>query len=532
MVCTYPAEVDRLRTLLKRFIALLLALVLAAGLAACRGKTPEDEETTAPPATQAPPRDTLILPFARQDVLNPYALSAALNRTLSTLLYEGLFLTDETWKARPVLAETIEQTAPLTWLVTLRGGRMFHNGAAVTAADVVYSFNKARATPDFQARLNDISKCAEAEGGVEFTLRAANQYIAANLDFPIVPANSAETGLLPEAKGGYLFSKASTPAGTGRYKLAERDGAFALEYDPRHPGPAPTITAIELYGTHNSGALLYGLEMGNYQFAYDNLNDGEIARVNATTMRVPTTNLIYLGYNSSRGALQDAGVRAALGACINKGALLGEAFHNYARATDTPFPPGWHGITQGDFDKPHNAAGARKALEDLGYTELKNGVRGSRYRQLSFTLLVNSDSPAKMAAARAVRVQLGTYQIAVDVQALPEAQYLATVRGGWFDMYIGEVRLTPDCSLAPLLLSGGPASSGVNVWGAASSAYGQLLQGLVTPAKFVSVFQEEMPFLPLGYRDGMAAAVRGLRVPPGLRRGDLFCGIAEWEFLA
>ncbi|MDR2686607.1 MAG: ABC transporter substrate-binding protein, partial [Oscillospiraceae bacterium] len=245
---------------------------------------------------------------------------------------------------------------------------------------------------------------------------------------------------------------------------------------------------------------------------------------------VPTTNLIYLGYNSSRGALQEPGVRAALGACIDKTALLSEAYHSYARPCATPFPPGWYGVDEGDFEKPYDAAGARKALEDLGYTQLNNGVRGSRYRQLKFTLLVNADSPAKMAAARAVRVQLGTYQIAVDVQALPEAQYLAMVRGGWFDMYIGEVRLTPDCSLAPLLLSGGAATGGVRVWGAASSAYGQLLQGLVPAAQFVGVFREEMPFLPLGYRDGMAAAARGLRVPQGVRRNDLFCKIDQWAF--
>ena len=46
----------------------------------------------------------------------------------------------------------------------------------------------------------------------------------------------------------------------------------------------------------------------------------------------------------------------------------------------------------------------------------------------------------------------------------------------------------------------------------------------------MSVFQEEAPFLPLGYRDGMAAAARGLRVTQGVRRGDLFHGIAAWGF--
>jgi len=509
--------------------ALLLAIWLAAGFCACRKPPPDDVETTAP-TTQGPLRDTIALPFARQDVLNPYALTAVLNRDLGTLLYEGLFLTDETWKPQPVLAEKIEQTGPLTWLVTLKPGRIFHSGSAVTAADVVYSFNKAQRTPDFQARLENVARCTDKEGQVEFTLRGANQYVAANLDFPVVPAYSAETGLLPEAKGGYLFTKSTTPPGTGRYQLAQRGDAFVLEYDGRHPGPAPQLTTIELYGTPGSAALLYGLEMGSYQFAYDNLASGEIARVNASALRVPTTNLVYLGYNSSRGALQEPGVRAALGACINKAALLGEAFHSYARATDTPFPPGWYGVDEGDFAKPHNPAGARKALEDLGYTLLNNGVRGSRYRQLKFTLLVNADSPVKMAAARAVRAQLGEYQIAVDIQALPESQFLATVRGGWFDMYIGEVRLTPDCSLAPLLLSGGAATGGVQVWGAAPSAYGQLLQGLIPAAQFVRVFQEEMPFLPLGYRDGMAAAARGLRVPQSIRQGDLFCNIDQWAF--
>ena len=518
-----------MRIRLKRLPILLLALALAAGFGACRKPPPDDAETTAP-VTQGPPRDTLTLPFARQDVLNPYALTAVLNRDLGTLLYEGLFLTDETWEPQPVLAEKIAQTGPLTWLVTLNPGRVFHNGSAVTAADVVYSFNKAKATPDFQSRLENITKCTAVEDKIEFTLRGANQYIAANLDFPVVPANSAETGLLPEAAGGYLFTKSSTPPGTGRYKLAERENAFVLEYDSRHPGPAPQLTTIELYGTHNSTALLYGLEMGSYQFAYDNLNTGEAALVKAATLRVPTTNLIYLGYNSARGALQEPGVRAALGACINRAALLGEAWHSYARPCDTPFPPGWYGVDEGDFAKQYDPVGARKTLENLGYTLLNNGVRGSRYRQLKFSLLVNADSPAKMAAARAVKVQLGTYQIAVDVQALPEAQFLSMVRGGWFDMYIGEVRLTPDCSLAPLLLSGGAATAGVQVWGAAPSAYGQLLQGLIPAAQFVRVFQQEMPFLPLGYRDGMAAAARGLRVPQNIRRNDLFCGIAQWGF--
>lgn len=520
----------------RSIISALLALVLAAGfvlwLGGC-GTSSGGEETSTPPVTdkdgQPITGDTLRLPFARQDVLDPYALETALNRDLGSLLYEGLFLTDDTWAAQPVLAGGIEQTSALTWLVTVKSGRVFHNGAPVTAADVVYSFNKAKATEDYQARLADVNTCTVSGGAVEFTLRTANQYIAANLDFPIVPDGSAEIGRLEAAQNGYMFTLDSTPSGTGRYQLAADNGEFVLQHDPRHPGKAPALTTIRLYGTNNTAALLYGLELGNYQFVYDNLNSGEVTRVNATPLRVPTTNLIYLGFHSGRGALQDAAVRTALGACINKSAVLGEAYYNYARAVDTPFPPGWHGIKEGDFAKTYNAANALKTLEDLGYNLVNNGVRASKYRQLKFTLLVNKDNPAKLAAARAVKTQLESFQIAVELQSLPLKDYTSAVQRGSFDLYIGEVKLTPDCSLSPLLLSGGKAAGGVQVWGAASSAYGQMLQGLITPAAFVSTFQEETPFLPIGYRDGMAAASRSLHITQEIRRNDLFCGIADWS---
>jgi len=328
---------------------------------------------------------------------------------------------------------------------------------------------------------------------------------------------------------GSADSSKSNPPGTGRYRLQGKDGAFRLLYDKGHPAPAPSLTTIELYGVNNSDALLYGLEMGNYQFAYNNLSGGEIVRVSAATAQVPTTNLIYLGMHSSKGALQDADFRAALAACIDHAAVVGDAWQSWAEPTDTPFPPRWHGLHAEDFARPYNELTARRALEDLGYTELKNGVRASRSRRLSFTLVVHKNNSAKAAAARAIRSQLRNFQIEVTIQSLNKSDYNDAIKDGKFDLYIGELRLGPDCGLSPLLISGGAATKGVQVWGKASSAYGQLLQGLITPAKFVSVFQEDMPFLPLGYRAGMAAFARALRTSD-IRRNDLFAGIADWSF--
>lgn len=521
-------------------ISLLLAALLPA-LAACGPKTnptgntelstggavSQSGETT----TAAPPRatDTISLPFAARDVLNPYLAESQINQALTTLLYEGLFATDDSFAARPVLAAKAEKQSSLQWKITLREGRAFHNGAAVTAADVVYSFQKAKASPRYKARLARVTNLiAQKDGGLLLTLNQANEYIAANLDFPIVPGGSAEAPRLGQAEGGYHFGPEDTPPGTGLYKLALKEGACRLVYDGKRPGEKPALRTLLLYSLNDTGALLYGLEMGSYQFCYDDLSEGKLIKVSAVTARVPTTNLVYLGFQGNRAPLNDVLLREALAACVDSTALS-ECFKGFFRPVDTPFPPAWHGVDASDFAQPYDSAAARQRLIDLGYKEIKDGVRASKTRKLQFTLLVNKDNPFKMAAAGTIQAQLALCQIAVDINAQPEEKYLAAVRAGSFDLYLGEVRLTPDCGLGPLLQAGGAATAGINVWGKAANSYAQLLQGRATPAQFISVFREEQPFVPLGYRDGLAAAARQMNLTPRCRQNDLFFDIVNWK---
>jgi len=518
-----------------RIIALLATcLMLLAMLFAC--VPVGDDDPTLPPGQAdyddtPPPADihSLTLPFARGDVLNPYRAATQLNLELATLLYEGLFLTDETHNPQPVLARSIEQTSPTQFTVRLRN-RSFHNGRRVTAQDVVYSWQQARQSENFSARVESISNMQARDGEVDITLNRANVFIAANLDFPIVPQDSAGYGPLSQAVNGYHFTLARTPVGTGRYQLARQDDAFVLVHNEDHPDFDPTLTTIALHSVNNSAALLHGLEMGNYHFAFYDLSSGELPGVGAATFRVATTNFVFLGFNGSRSLLQDASLRAALAACLDISAVLTSAFSGYANATDTPFPASFHGLEDHDLARPFNATNARRALEELGFTELRGGTRARGNGTLSFDLVVRRENPAKMAAAALIRTQLAAFQVEVNIRALDHDDYNSAIAGGNFDLYLGELRLTPDLNLSPLLLSGGVATRGVDVWGRAASAYGQLLQGLIAPEDFVEVFWEDVPFLPLGYRAGMAVATRALRTPADFRRNDLFANIADWHF--
>ena len=83
----------------------------------------------------------LSLPVDIDDSLNPYAALSDMNLSLSALLFDPLFLTDNSFSAIPCLAESISGSGP-EYLVSLRQDVSFSDGTPLTAADVVYSFQQ------------------------------------------------------------------------------------------------------------------------------------------------------------------------------------------------------------------------------------------------------------------------------------------------------------------------------------------------------------------------------------------------------
>ncbi|MCL2446463.1 MAG: ABC transporter substrate-binding protein [Oscillospiraceae bacterium] len=495
-------------------------IIIALVLAACGTPSIDDVEPTEPYFT--PPAheqlDHLVLPFAQRDVLNPFFASTEVNLLLAPLMWEALFAADETHYPQPVLAESFEQPTPTQLLITLRE-REFHNGNAVTAADVVYSFGRAQASTNFSARLSNVTAMRVRDDLVEVNLRHGDVFAAANLDFPIVPANSAGTAPLRQSVGGYHFTLENTPVGTGLYYLAQDDdGAFTLAHHTGHPAAAPALTTIHLHGVSQAAALLHGVEVGSYHFAYDDLTSGDLPAVAAASHRVSTTNLVFLGMNSRRGALQQADARAAIAGALDITRVMHDGFAAFAQPTHSPFPRSWHAMQGEEFTRGFNATQARQAIDAAGLVNP------------SFDLVVYRYNPAMVNAAGSLRAQLQAVGVEINLVVLDRAAYETAVRNGNFDLYLGQIRLTPGFSLAPLLSYGGAATVGINVWGDAANAYTQLRLGELTPAEFYDAFWDDVPFVPLGYRMGMVAAARGLNMPAALQRGNLFADISAWLF--
>ena len=76
--------------------------------------------------------------------LDPRIGTDAQSEHIDELLFDGLVAHDASFQFTPALAESWEQPDPLTLVFHLRSGVRFHDGAPLTARDVVWTIKSMR----------------------------------------------------------------------------------------------------------------------------------------------------------------------------------------------------------------------------------------------------------------------------------------------------------------------------------------------------------------------------------------------------
>ena len=105
----------------KKFLAVLLAVLLTAGLfSACSQSTDDNgTETTSQTVTQFVTDDeNFKLSYTQSDSLDPFKAKTQNNQVLASLVFESLFDLDETFSAVPNIATGYEYTESKTLKVT------------------------------------------------------------------------------------------------------------------------------------------------------------------------------------------------------------------------------------------------------------------------------------------------------------------------------------------------------------------------------------------------------------------------------
>lgn len=510
-------------------LALMFILFALTGCGKTQGKDGEEgessvQETTLPDgANGIQPR----LSYVKNDDLNPYKAESSVNLNLASLIYEGVFSVDSTYKINPAVGASCEYSDSACY-VTLAAGK-FSDGTAITAQDVKYSFDLAKENDYYSPRLENITGCDIVGNKISFLLETPDIYAAACLTFPVIKAGSDE---VKKAETDYDYDydgdleeteeKQETyiaPIGSGRYVPTEKVNGIYLVANKNKSGFNPTFTEIKLEDIKNAELMKTGIEVGNTIFCFDSLSSGSYSRINASLVNVPTNNLVYLGFNGEKEPFANADFRKALSLIIDRSAVASNAFQGHAVETVTPFNPAWSAFTS---TKNGLVADYKELLAPLADTLKEN----------EYSLLVNADNAFKKEAAELIVEQCKAAGINLRVRDIDAVTCREYLQQGEFDMYLGEMKLTADMDLLPLLY-GGSCSYGVTeeMQAVCAERYMKMRTGESSIMDFVNDFNTEMPFVPLCYR--CAAALYTKYLTPGgavCSDNDIFSNIESWKF--
>lgn len=479
---------------------------------------------------------SMVLPIGHNDTLDPFKAESAVNRSLITLLYDSLIYIDENFQPELLLADSYSIEGK-TLTVGLDSA-VFSDSSPITAEDVVYSFELAKKCKYYSERLSDFKAAQIVSDRIVFEMKRENIFALSCLDFPVV-----KKGTVQDLSSDIELYELAIPVGSGRYTVSGKLPNAKLVVNPDCPrGEKPYITEISLFEVSDSDGLAYGLQIGNYDLWYNDMSSGEYHRVNAGLSVVPTNNFVYLAFNSDKPIFRESAVRKGVSLLLDREQLISMAYHGYAAAAVLPFNPYW-GETK---DMAHNGSSTSLAqqavqlLEQAGYDSINTyGYRCSRTKSLTASLLVCSGNSFKTMLAKQIKEQLAAINFNVNIVELDYEQYTEAIKSGEFEMYIGEIKLTPDMNLRGLFEPDGefnaaietPSQEDESLWevNVCSDAYRKVLSGEYSLSDFCILFEDEMPFVPLCYRSATLVYSRNFTTEINATCYDSFYYSQLWQ---
>ena len=423
------------------FQALCAFLVPALLLSGCWQEAPPEELSLQPEEEEAEvqPTGTVLpevfsLPYAPGLTLDPVTCPDGMQQVVSSLLCEGLFRLGPDLEPAPWLCESYTyDAASYTYTLTLRKNVFFSDGAPLSAADVKATLDRARKSQRYGARLADVTAVTAGTGAVAIALSGPNTGLPALLDIPIVKAGTQDR-----------------PIGTGPYLLSsENSGDWLIANQSWWQGVSLPLDRIALVEASDQDTMLYRFTSHDVQLITADLTGTApiAATGNVTYQDANTTTLQYLGCNTAKAPLNDPALRRCLWRGIDRSQLVSAFLSSHGQASQFPVSP-LSPLYPADLEETYSAAALSASLAELG---------GSRR---TLTLLVNEENSFKVSAAQQIAKSFTAGGLSVSVKALPWAEYTAALAAGNFDLYYGEVRLTADWDLSPLLATGGALNYG------------------------------------------------------------------------
>jgi len=213
---------------------------------------------------------------AATDTLDPAKQSNQTDYSRCNMLYNGLTSLDGSLTPQPALAESWQTRDAKTWVFKLRPGVSFHDGKALSPADVVFSISRHKdpATASKAKVLADQIDSVKASSANEVTMVLTSP----NADLPVILG----TFHFHVVKDG--TTDFATGIGTGPYKLKEfKPGVRSLmvRNDGYWKAGRPFLDEVEFVGIGDESARVNALLSGGMDLVAS-VNPRSVDRIEKT----------------------------------------------------------------------------------------------------------------------------------------------------------------------------------------------------------------------------------------------------------
>ncbi|PRW65281.1 peptide ABC transporter substrate-binding protein [Actinopolyspora mortivallis] len=401
------------------------------------------------------------------DSLNPFLGFSLAATDVFRLIYPTLTTyAPEDFSVMPELAtEWTSSPDKLTWTFRIRKGVSWSDGEPVTAADVVYTFERMMNDPAAAtANGNYVDNVAEVHAPDART-------VVIRTETPQATMRSLAVPIVPE----HVWSGVDDVAGFANQRMpVVGSGPFvATEYRPQQyltleanedfwRGP-PTVDRLRFVNFENSDAAVQALRKGDIDVAreltpaqFDALDGAhDIERVRGKGRRFYEIVLNPGAANSAGApigtghpALRDVRVRRAIDHAVNRAELVDRVLGGYGTVGAGYLPPifrKYYWTPAEEQRRSFSIETANRALDEAGYPRGADGIRrGPSGKPLDFEFVLHGDSATDALVGEFVQEWLARVGIRVRLLPVSDNQVNQRTTAGDFDMVVSGWSVNPD----------------------------------------------------------------------------------------
>lgn len=372
---------------------------------------------------------------------------------------ETLMGIDYDLKLYPRLAESIEQSDPGTWRVTLRDGIQFHDGTPLTADAVVKSISAIsdEAHPGHNkrvAKLLDLAAIsAEGDRVVVFETNSPNAAFPWTLSEPGIAILGEPSDAFPiNATGPYVF------------KEAVPEQLYRAEANPEYRLGDPGLGEVRVVVAGDPATAALAFEAGEVDMVI-NYPEADFERVKSTGalgFSSPTARLYFFTVNAQTGPMANPLIRRAVSLAIDRQGIVDAALSGVGGVpAGTVFPDGKGWAT--DIPVAYDPAKAEELLAEAG--AVKDGGRWMLDgAPLEIDIVTYSSRAALPPTAELTQAFLSAIGVTANVKIGEWGASNDAIAAGEADMFLQAWVTTPQgdpgAVLEALLKSDGGSNSG------------------------------------------------------------------------